>query len=478
MTMNMYRKKCIRILVLCAGLAFLLLTGCGGEYATHTSGGGEGVSGTAINVSGQAVFDDSVQSMGEKHRFCSDSQLYYMDNRDQEHGDILFEHALADGSERQIKIENLCELWYADNDWVYYEKLVEESEEDVVFLIQFCRAPVEDGRMNEKKEEVLFEKGHISILYCDGRYVLYDTYTSPYDDEYTEYDIYDIKEKEHFIGGKDSVEVLAVIDGSAFICGCLDGTEAAMYRQDLNSRKISKISDEYAAGGTIAYTESEFFYLDSYADHPAIWNYHLSDDNHLKNVSKEKIVTDTQIKDFLMQEGFLDDSRGEYPDYFVERLFLYGERLYVQVEIFWFGSDMESTMYRNKVVFSTGIKNGEGIRYEKELTRCLANPEKNQKVVDKYFYRGTAPTVFLSRGTCIGMVEDKCFMRLYHTEKKKNMLAYYDLLTGELKYLTKKDSEWYRLLYDGMLPKWWDVHNKIPGDNSMPNNQDDIGYLW
>lgn len=478
MTMNMYRKKIIRIIVLCVSLVFLLLTGCGGEYGADASGGAESASGTAINVSGQAVSDDSIQSGGEKHRLCSDSHLYYIDNRDHENDDVLFEHALADGSERQIKIEGLLDVWYADNHWVYYEKLGEEPAEYEAFLIQFCRAPVEGERMNEKKEEVLFEKGDIEILYCDGRYVLYNAYTTPYDDEYTEYDIYDIKEKEHFAYGMSHVELLAVIDGSAFICGCMEGTEWAMYRQDLNSRKVSKISDENVPGGTITYTESEFFYVDSYADHPVIWNYHLSDDNHMKNDSKEKIVTDTQIKDFLIQEGFLDDSKGEGRDYFVDKLFLFGERLYAQVEINWFGSDLSSPMHKNKVVFSKGLKYGEGIRCEKELTRCLANPVKNQKVVNRYYYnKSSFPVIFLSRGTCIGMVENKCFMRLYHTEKEKNMLAYYDLLTGGLKFLTEKDPEWYLLLYDGRLSVV-EVSNGVPGDNDMPNNQDDIGYLW
>lgn len=465
MTMNMYRKRCIRLTLLCA--AAMLLSGCGGEYRATSGGSAESASGAAVSVSGQAVSDDAIQKNGKKHRFCSDSHLYYIVRSEQD-DNVLVEHALSDGTERQIEIEGLLDVWYADNDWVYYEKLKEETR-DYEYPEQFCRAPVEGERVNEKKEEVLFEKGEMEVLYCDGRYVLYNDYSS---DEDT-YMKYDIKEKKNMPMWKDYVEVLAVTDGSAFIYACADDEDSGVYLQDLDSDRMSKITDGYVVGGSIAYTGSEIFYVERFKGQ-SIWCYHLKED------SKERLVTDSQIKEFLIREGFLDDSWGEYDKYYLDRMFVSGERLYVQVEIEWSEDEGKDYVdYRNKAIFSRAITNEEDIRYEKELTECLANPEKNQKVVDKVYYRGSIPTVFLSRGTCIGMVGDKCFMRLYHTDKGKNMLAYYDLLTEELKFLTEKDPEWYLLLYDGMPPGWLDVAEEtIPCDNDMPNNQEEIGYFW
>ncbi len=164
------------------GVMAAFFTACGGEYAGTGEGetvsrgavSGGAVSGGAVSgqvVSGGAVSDPVVsgpalQDKGtenfvskkkkSKHQFCNDSHLYYMENG----FPPIIEYDLSDGSRREIKFgkgqlgekERIEAICYVDNDWVWYMKGIERS----VDQSEIWRAPVEDGKLNVKKEEFGF----------------------------------------------------------------------------------------------------------------------------------------------------------------------------------------------------------------------------------------------------------------------------------------------------------------------------------
>ena len=53
----------------------------------------------------------------------------------------------------------------------------------------------------------------------------------------------------------------------------------------------------------------------------------------------------------------------------------------------------------------------------------------------------------LSRGYCIDMTDEKCYMYLYNPEEDKNVLACYNFNKGEFSYVDEEDMDWYLPYY-------------------------------
>ncbi len=184
--------------------------------------------------------------------------------------------------------------------------------------------------------------------------------------------------------------------------------------------------------------------------------------------SKKEIITDEQIRNVLKKQGILKSS--PKPE-MTEDLFATEDRLYVQVSLLW---EENGVVVLKKVVLSQKIGGKNELRYEKGLTECLANPEKNQKTFQKIYDEDAVDdgtkSLFLSRGTCLYMSEDKCFMELYDSTLDKNRVACYDLSSGSMKFLTKEDPDWYVPFYNGVQPGWSEVYlEEVSYD--MPNNK-------
>lgn len=475
-------------------LAAALFTACGGEYAGTTEGNavsggtvsGEAVSGGAVSdgavsdpaVSGPALKDERPEDFvskkkKSKYQFCNDSHLYYMEDG----FPPIMEYDLSDGSHREIKFgeeDRIAAISYVDNDWVWYVKEIEMP----VYRPEIWRAPVEDGKLNVKKEEFVFSDPcgmDVEEIYCDGRYVLYMTYSRNKYEVYmtgssSYYRKYDLKEKKYIFdvtsdeneGGIDTL--IAVTGDVAFING-YDG----VFRQDLDSSEKVMVTEE-GCYERVAVTEKDLFYLEESGEHSCyICQYHLEDG------SKKELITTEQIQRFLKEGGFLKVSgktgSKSSNEWYLDYLFVSGDRLYVQISL---ERKENGVTVSKKVVLSqkTGSKNE--LRYEKGLTECLANPKNNQKKFEKIYDDEEDEgemSLFLSRGTCLYMSGDKCFMELYDPKQDKNRVACYDLSSDSMRFLTKKDPDWYVPFYDGAVPDW--AETVYPSDISwdMPNNK-------
>ncbi len=479
----MRKQKYMLSLLLCAGVCATLVAGCGGEYAGLTEGdavSGPAVSGNAVRTDavsgGAADVSDKKAASNEQtgdwnqYTFSNDSHVYYSDLYVDGDAQII-EYDWKDHSERKIPKKDVDQILYVDNDWVYYTTTVvtENDEEDDTFQSNLWRAPVETGMLKDEKEELLFteEEGfHSCRLLGDGQYLVYTTIS---DDVYKKYDL---KEK-RFIGNFDSEEyeypqVLGVT-GEEIVLGLGSGLAC----QDIAGESVDVIS-EYAPAyePLVAMSDSDVFYEEGY-DEDEIWRYHLADG------SREKLCERRQIKELLSKEGFLDESGGKKHTYYVDHLVAAGDRLYIQIDISW---KENGVGYRNKVMCSVKPGGGESLRYEKELTKCLKNPKENQKVFTKYYYRANSEEVlFFSRGSVIAASGQQIYFCLYEPKKDKNTLACYDLTSGSLKFLTKKDEESIRLLAEGILPfENWDGPEYFRPSGllaDMPNEQV-LDLLW
>lgn len=424
-------KKQIAI-ILCASLLLNMLSGCGGEYTGvsgrdgSVSGGavsGGAVSGGAVSpqaVSGGAITEKKLTSLsGQKDRtnwFCSDTNFYYMTSYGE---DGFVEHNLVDGTERKIHRKNLWQLCYVDNDWVYY--VVQAGrEKDKLY-----RAPIKDNRVNIKKEECLFkEKNEIfTDIYCDGRYLLYITGDGMYRK-------YDLKENRD-IGSlyKDEkygdCNVLAVVDGYVY----LRFAEKGLYRQKLDSEDLIRITKETVWGTAIAVMGEDVYYSEQYAMPFGIMKYHS------ENGRKEEVVSKAQIQALLRENQLLDkEAYANITEYDPAGMFVCGERIYVQLKLTWEGAG--SICCKNIVFYLEPNKDGE-LHYAKELTECLVD-EKPMEEYGKTFY---------SRGRCVEITEETCYMEIYNPETDKNTLAGYDFSSGEFRYMTDKEMAWYLPYY-------------------------------
>ncbi len=458
---NVWYKFCVGMVIL---LTTTCIAACGGEYETAFHGGAQGVSGTAVNATGQVVSGAAVKSPetkknGEKW-FCSDTHVYFVDSSDD--NQTLVERSLEDGSERWTEISGLMGVCYADNNWVYF---LTEDTSDEIETSYLWRAPVEKSQVAVSKKELLLTEEEINFgnrIYCDGHYVLYTTFKD------VKYKKYDLKQKK-FIGDfyksekYDGSEVLAVAGNTAFI---ILGEEG-LVGQRLDSEEIIRIPGNPAVNyeRNLAVTDTDMFFTENGG--LGIWQYQIDEG------TKRKIATSSQMKKVLTQEGILDLSRGTDHSCYEDRMFVYDNRLYIQIDVSW---KQREVTYRRKGILSLDIQGGGDLRCEKKLTGILAMPEKNTKVAEKQYARAwLEETCFLSRGTCLGFSEGKCFMNLYDPEKDKNTAACYDMASGSFRYITKQDPEWYLWYCDDHM---WslDVLEGIYPDD-IPNNDDCSGLL-
>ena len=436
--------------LLCIFLAACLFAGRGGEFAGRSREGavsGGAVSGGAVSegaVSGGAVWEEAVSGGAvkkipvEKRRkkdryswFFSENNFYYL--RKDEGGRkgqadwVIMERDLSEGTEREINRKDVNALCYVDDDWVYYVvwEESEDSEEDLT-TGSLYRAPIEKNRLNILKEERLMadKKGIDICAYCDGRYLLYITSSGMYQK-------YDLKEK-RFIGNLDRDErnydsrVLSVVDGYVYL---RMGEEEGFYWQKLDSEEITKISGEMVWGEAHAAIGKDVYYSEYLAMPFSLMKYNVEDG------SQKEVVSEKQLKALLLQNGLLPEDDEPDESYYPIGMFISGKRLYMQFEIIW--QDKKDLCSRHILVYLEPESGGE-IHYDKVLTECLAYKKPRRKWDEDVFCDR-----YYSRGRCVEMTDERCYMEVCHPESDKNTLACYDFQNGEFMYLTEEDLDWY-----------------------------------
>ncbi len=446
----MRKKGVLTVGFLCIGLFMgCFLAGCGGR--SHDTAGrkragavtgagvsGQAVSADAISVSGQAVSEGEA---GKDSPFCNSTNLYYC-TWGVEMGSKMWERSLTDGTEREISFSDgeVAKVCWADDQWVYYLRWHESGEEEEsIFITQLHRSPVRNGRIDVEGEEVvLYDKEDIIThnCYCDGHVFIYQT------EEDWVYKKYDIDRQEYLDERPAGVDFQAVSAGGTMFLDFDDFDEENGYgfvRQDPGRKELEQITE---CPGVASFSDADVFYTE-YADV-------LSEDDkngagieryRIADRSSEEVINGKQIWELLTREGYLEASAGRDLQGVVTGLYQQAGNLYIQIGISWWEKEVR---FQNMVVLRYDLASGGELRIDRGLTACLENPAKyRRKFTKNYAQRLWYDSVFYSRGRILDMNGDKCYMCLYHREKDKNMLASYDLQSGELKFLTEKDPEWY-----------------------------------
>lgn len=489
------KNQILIVMVILTGLLFACSGGDGKSRQEQASD--SGITGQAVTDGGTgqktasggtagATGMDASAKKGKKYRFCNKYCLYYSE----EFSRYIIEHKLSDGTERKIEMDYNVIVCYVDNDWVYYMLNMDYYH----FQSEVYRAPIKGKKLDIKKAEHIFtEKSgiHSEDVYCDGRYLVYTT-GEFFDSSFRKYDL---KEK-RIIDGQDNEDMAASLYGAAGDFVFYSGYDGVM-RHDLYTGETIEVSSSFDPtndeDGQIAMTDTDVFYAGDdifykegtegescrrqyidvdEGDPVEIGQYHLADN------SNKKIITHYQMRRFLIQEGFIDAAREKEYEYYPQRLFISGHRLYVQMNIKW---TEKKVFHQNKAVFSQKIGGNGKLRYEKGLTECVANPKKDQKVFEKITDDEEdegIDALYLSRGGCLYMAEGKCFMYLYDSQQRKNRVACYNLGSGEFRFLTKKDPDWYLPYYNGVQPYWKAFRGYTEIRMDMPNNRSVDWPYW
>ena len=438
-------------------LAACFFAGCGGEFAglsreRAASGGaisggavsGGAVSGGAVSegaVSGGAVKKIPVEKGRKKDRnswFYSENNFYYVrevrGSGDRAVDWVIIERDLSEGTEREIRRKDLSALCYVDDDWVYYVAWEEgvDSKEDQE-PASLYRAPIEKNRMNIRKEECLLtDKNGISELdsiYCDGRYLLY--ITADGDGTYKKYDL----KKKKYVGNLDkesnfNSEILSVVDGYVYL-RMGEEEEEAFYWEKLEEAKVTKIIDEMVWGMAHIAIGKDVYYAEEYAMPFTIMKYNV------ENGSREEAVSEKQLDKLFEQNKLLPGTDRTYEEYDLIGMFVSGNRLYMQFQTHW---DDEKGVTFDKIilVYLEPEKGGE-LHYDKVLTEYLAYDKPQEEWFDGTFLNKT----YCSRGRCVEMTDERCYMEVHNPESDKNTLACYDFQSREFMYLTEADLDWH-----------------------------------
>lgn len=418
------KKKWNRFLTLMVMIAatMLALTACGG-YQIETGS----VSGGA--VSGQAVSEKPE----ETGRFCNDTHLYYQPWESDDEMETIVERDFADGSERKIKIKDLYDLLYVDNDWIYYEKCENSTDEKTA---SFWRAPVEKingkDQVNEEKEELVCKPkdgvGHrishfACKVFCNGRFIAHASA------EKYKLCVFDIQKGEYVdTTQKDDIfcNITGVSEAGAVIedknTWWLDGKKGklSVIRSYPHNEYGGRAS--YVNGGKVFLTGSLLYNEggDAEVANTEVELY-LPPCKEFPDGKLQKVSTQDELKTVLEQEGYLDALK-EY-DIYIFNVFFRKNTVYYQVFL---SGEKNKDFYLYNVILSKSLQPGSELKVENELTKILSNAKENQQL----------------SGVCVE-ITDKYAIMLVENGDDKEQLLYYDFDTGEVKKITEKDQEWY-----------------------------------
>lgn len=133
----------------------------------------------------------------------------------------------------------------------------------------------------------------------------------------------------------------------------------------------------------------------------------------------------------------------------VQRLFCQDDRLYIQVCVIW----MEGAAYHVRNLFFYKGEGDDAVCYEKGLSECMHSYAATSANEWTNEIKGGRDQIVLEDVYCTRMINGKAFLAFYDDKKEEGQLGCYELDTGEFRWLTKKDAEYYEPCY-GTIEDW------------------------
>lgn len=456
----METKRSIGIFV-CTGLLAGLLTGCGGEYAGRTEGdavSGGAVSGNAVSgqpVSGGAVSDPVVSgpAVSEKEKttdvekdwlFRTDTNLYDANGR------TIIQRRLDGSQKKKIKIPGCREFLGTVKDRLYYVKRNEDKKGDWFECV--CALPIEkdadgfDVLRTGKPEEVtpIRETHGIDEYYLDSEYLIHT------DGAAQTVIKYDIKTKRKLSETSWNQAVDCMRCGDYFVA--YDG-----WNEELRYQKCEDTGGEWtllAAEGDydgfdeeLAVSGKNLFFFEGRSEsgeEEGIYKYDLEKGENTCFITDKELLA--AAAEAVGQELNLEKGCCTVNNIWYER-----ERVYVQAEL----CDTRDGIYYMQYLLFSKAPGESGLAYEREMTECMQSHGTVQKgkwlAAEHYKSKKKRVAIEHARvndAQCYRIINGKAFFSVCDRGQEKRRVACYDLETGDFKWLTKKDREYYEPCYE------------------------------
>ncbi len=373
-------KKILTYMIIFSFLAGLL-SGCGGEY-TGKSGGEGMASGTAVSgaavVSGAGIKEKAKVGLPMKYTFANDRNLYISNIGNVE------QRSLEGELIREWDLYEMRELFYVDNEYLYYVGSSGETNVDFIYSIPLCEGG--DGNdillfEKEKKVADTFFVDSESNRYADSRYVIWKEEIKQ---EFIKYDRKTKKKQKRKIEWGQFV----VICGK--IVACFDGK---LYVQELESDQWQEIGE---AREPVTWNDEYFFYRNKEG-------YKMYDVKKGESILLISEASESMWERMKKDEGVEGKkTRCSFVGY--DDLFCDNDKLYLQIR-YSVGEDSAEKC----ALYSVDYKNGgREVKYE-------------DQIIDKLFDDNYS-------GHCLDVINGKLFVE----REWEQDYRYYDLLTKKI----------------------------------------------
>lgn len=444
-------------LLLSLAIAAGICAGCGGEFADTSRSGT--ISGGAVSgggVSGQAVSPENGGNGREERQnanFCTDTNLYV--EREDEDGEEIdpipyVAQMRLDGSrKKKIRIPDLRELISVEENGLFCIRSPwNETEEYGLDIL--CRIPIEKGedgfdvvRTDQAEEISGRERDMINSVCVDPQYIVYIIGEDVVK--------YDRRSKQTVSEANMGLSALHVRKcGNYFVLWDGWAYNEILYYQERDGKNWKKVESGkgiYEEGAVFG--QDVFFYEPD--DHSDIYLCDLRKAESRVFISEEQLERACTGLAGLKQLKFCG----------VRDMWYEAGRLYVQCEAAWLQGKEYHMAY---FLFSQSLEETE-VRYEKEITECMSSRGRTRKgkfiTGPDYNWRSERTAVehaVINDAQCYRVINGKAFFSIYDHDKKKGQAGCYDLNTGEFRWLTKKDREYYETWYEP-AGGFWDYGN-------------------
>lgn len=420
-----------RIILLCAILAGVFVSGCGGEY-TGKSVSGDAVSGQV--VSGDAVSQDAVKvqkeiKKGNKnyHRFATDTNFYlpYGGSGWREDGrDGFVMYLKKDLSEKEkVKVEELLRLLCVTDEGIYYNK-----RDNTLWRMPIGKnekgtdvpKPEEEEQILEEKDGIIADSG----CYVDDSCIVYITYEG----DAVKYDRKTGKKSSHRLEG-NIASISYIGEGCLIVANMYSGYS----HWDLTEDTWTKFFKDMDAGeDPVAVNGNFYFYAasDRTGGGEEIRLYDAKKREDKVFVSGDQL--DAACEAYVKRRG------GKYKSSYIWQIFSYEDKFYVEMQVDWSNNDTYQMEY---VTLCAGVSQKAKLYVEQDWMDFKGKNSEDDMIREKV---DGCKKVIYNASSGIRMVDGKVIMLLGNAED----IAYYDPVKKTGKIITKKDREYYLPYYD------------------------------
>lgn len=418
-------------------MVFLLCVSC----SACSGGRGEGpdVSGSSVSApsasgdaaNGKKTSGNNVEKLDialedENRHFFADSRCYFKEAYDKKDQALGFDQMIwSSGEKNEFRPEGFIALLGVTDEGVYYAK--EERSETDTYKAALYRIPFEKGKGTElepDKEELVLEEPNgfrqDQAAYIDENYIVY----MPYMECVIKYDRR-TGEKTEIQTGSDTMSILAAGEDVVLLSD-LTKNDEFLYRLDLDSRVLKSVwHDKENLLGGVETAHSGYLFCERGDE---VWAYDI------KSNKREKLASKKQLLEAGGQAADMTEGQ-KLTEVYVENLFCYKNRLYIQLQIDWESGEDEKMGY---AMFCMDLSDPDRkLTYDISISTCMRTRSAEQQ-------HAITPTISWNSGRCHDITEDgRVILILNQKDVTEQRLGYFNIRSREFKLIDEEDKEYF-----------------------------------